>query len=59
MSMKRIVATNAGAVAARLTPPGKDHPRWGASVDGRSATGDTVEEACDNLAELLNRKGGK
>lgn len=56
MSLRRIIVAKGRALAARLTPPSKETARWSAAAEGRSATGDTIEEACDNLAETLAKR---
>lgn len=57
--LKRIVNAGGRAVSARLSPPSKETNRWSAVAEGRSATGDTIEEACDNLADTLRKRAAK
>lgn len=53
--LKRLVRAASGDVAARLVPPSKEsNYRWGAQAEGRLAHGDTPEEACDNLRDMLS-----
>lgn len=57
MSLKRIITTPSQSFGARLLKPSKESNwRWTAEAAGRSALGDTVEEACDNLRDLLVRR---
>jgi hypothetical protein len=53
--MNRIVQRSSlGAVdVAKIMPPSKDNKRFTAEVNGVVASGDTIEEACDNVSEAL------
>lgn len=52
--MKRIIAVRGKAFAAEVKRTSTDH--YVASVEGASYQADTIEEACDGLAEHLKGK---